>query len=908
MRDFKAFVRSEVSHLGLPPQHQQKIEDEWADQLEEIYQGLRADGLSDAEAWCELQHQVPDWHALSAELLDAEPAILRLAPPSEDHFVSGITRDMRDALRQFVKAPGFCATVVLTLGVCLGANAAVFTVVHAVLLRPLPIPESDRIVGMGDVYPTITPNDILSNDVPSYFDRRSALSTLEEQAMFTFWYDTLTIEGIPQEVRGMRVTPSLFRVLRVDPAAGRTFTDDEGELGNDQKIVISYGLWQQLYGGNPQALGQTLRLGWTGKVYTIVGVMPPTFAFFDRGYEGHAGDSRRVQFWIPLAFTPEQKSDDGRTRYGYFHIGRLRPEASVEQVQAQLNALHADTVRRFPQFEYERLGVYSAVTPLQEALTRPVRRTLHLLWAGAAFVLLIGALNVANLALVRSSRRHRELATRVALGAAPAQVARQLLIESMMPALAGGIVGVAVGASILQWLTAAGLENLPNAGDVRLGRATMAFVLVLSAAVGLLVGLVPALASRPRSLGAVLSDGSRSMSGGRKSRLLRRTLVVTQVAVSVVLLVSATLLFTSLRHLLRLDAGFKPNGVVTATIFPPPSRYPDRPAVIALQDRVLERVRTIPGVDAAGITSNIALSGFESPSTVSRDRSERPEATVVPSVVAVTPGYFEAMTTPLVRGRYFSGADRAETSAVAIVDQSLARRLWPGDDPIGREIYRGGTGPFTVVGVVRDVRLESLAGSIDPIGTAYFPHSQTPPVRRLRWIAIRSAVEPSLVVRSLRAALIEIDPLLPISDVQTMSDRVALSLVSQRLTVALATMFALVALFLSMLGLYGVLSHLVSGRTRELGIRLALGSTVGGVFRLVLGEGLLLIGTGLAVGLAGAIAAAAALKGQVFGVQATDPLLLMGVAIATSAIALVACLGPARRATQVNPVEVLSGQ
>jgi putative ABC transport system permease protein len=908
MRDFKAFVRSEVSRLGLPPQREQKIVDEWGDQLEEIYLGLRADGRSDHEAWRELQHQVPDWHALSAELLDTEPVLLRLAPPSEGHIASGLVRDIRDGLRQFVKAPGFCATVVLTLGVCLGANAAIFTVVHAVLLRPLPVPQSDRIVGMGDVYPTITPNDILSNDVPSYFDRRTALSTLEEQAMFTFWYDTLTIEGIPQEIRGMRVTPSLFRVLRVEPAAGRTFTDDEGEVGNDQKIVISHGLWQQLYGGNPNALGQTLRLGWTGKVYTVVGVMPPDFSFFDRGYEGHAGDSRGVQFWIPLTFTAAQKSDDGRTRYGYFHIGRLRPEASVEQVQAQLDALHAETVRRFPQFDYERLGMYTAATPLQEALTRPVRRTLHLLWAGAGFVLLIGAINVANLVLVRSSRRQRELATRVALGAAPAQVARQLLIESMMPALAGGIVGVAVGAGILQWLTAAGLEHLPNASGVRLGGTTVAFVLALSAAVGLIVGVVPASASRPRSLGAVLSDGSRSISGGRKSRLLRRALVVAQVAVSVVLLVSATLLFTSLRHLLGIDAGFQPSGVVTATIFPPPSRYPNPPTVVALQDRVLERVRAIPGVDAAGITSNIALSGFESPSTVSRERAEPSEATVVPSIVAVTPGYFEAMSTPLVRGRYFSDADRADTSAVAMVDQSLARRLWPGGDPIGRDIYRGGSGPFTVVGLVRDVRLESLAGSIDPIGTAYFPHSQTPPLRRLRWIAIKSAVEPAVMVRSLRAALLEIDPLLPISDVQTMSDRVALSLVSQRLAASLATMFAFVALFLSMLGLYGVLAHLVAGRTRELGIRLALGSTVGGVFRLVLAEGLLLVGAGLGLGVAGAIAAASALKGQVFGVQATDPLLLIGVALATSCIALVACIAPARRATRVNPVQVLSGQ
>ncbi len=908
MRDFKAFVRAEVAHLRLPPQHQQKIEDEWSDQLEEIYLSLRAQGLSDQDAWRELKRQVPDWRALSAELLDAEPAILRLVPPSEGHFASGLMRDIRDGLRQFMVAPAFCATVVLTMGVCLGANAAIFTVVHAVLLRPLPIPEPDRIVGMGDVYPTITPNDILANDVPSYFDRLTALTTLEEQAMFTFWYDTLTIDGIPQEIRGMRVTPSLFRVLRVEPAAGRTFTDDEGEIGKDEKIVISHGLWQRLYGGDPNALGQPLRLGWTGKSYTIVGVMRADFSFFDRGYQGHAGDSRGVQFWLPLAFTPEQKGESGRTRYGYFHIGRLRPDASVEQAQAQLDALHAETVRRFPQFEYERLGMYSVVTPLQEALTRPVRRTLHLLWAGAAFVLLIGAINVANLALVRSSRRQRELATRIALGAAPSQVGRQLIVEALMPALAGGLVGVAVGAAILQWLTAAGLGNLPNAGRVQLGPTTVAFVIGLAAAVGVLVGLVPALASRPGSLGTTLGDGSRSMSGGRKALLFRRGLVVAQVAISVVLLVSATLLFTSLRHLLRIDAGFNPAGVLTATIFPPPSRYPDSKAVIALQDRVLERIRAVPGVEAAGLTSNIALSGFESPSTVSRDRSESPESTVVPSVVGVSPGYFETMATPLVRGRFFSDADRADARPVAIVDQSLARRLWPDEDPIGREIYRGGAGPFTVVGVVRDIRLESLAGSIDPIGTAYFPHTQAPPLRRLRWIAVRSPVDPAVMVRSLRAALVDIDPLLPISDVQTMTDRMSLSLVSQRLSASLATMFAGVALFLSMLGLYGVLTHLVAGRTRELGIRLALGSTVGGVFRLVLGEGLLLVGMGLVAGVLGAIAAASALKGQLFGVESTDPLLLTAVALATSLIALLACLAPARRATQVNPVDVLSGQ
>ncbi len=322
---------------------------------------------------------------------------------------------------------------------------------------------------------------------------------------------------------------------------------------------------------------------------------------------------------------------------------------------------------------------------------------------------------------------------------------------------------------------------------------------------------------------------------------------------------------------------------------------------------MLEQVRAIPGVQSAGITSNIALSGFESPSTVTAAGQSVPgEAAVVPSVVAVTPGYFEAMATRLVRGRYFAESDRDNTQRVAIVDERLAKRLWPDEDPIGQGLYRGDVGPFTVVGVVREVRLEGLTVQIDSIGTAYFPHTQTPPLPRLRWIAIKSAADPAALVRALRAALLEIDPDLPISDVQTMSGRTAQSLVSQRLAMNLAAMFAGVALLLSMLGIYGVLANLVARRSREIGIRMALGSTVRAIAALVLTEGATLIGIGLILGLAGAVAMAQVLKSLVFGVQATDPLLLGTVAFATGCIALLACVVPARRATRVDPVEVLS--
>jgi putative ABC transport system permease protein len=764
MRDFTEIVRRQVAPLSLPADREEKIVEEWSAQLEDLFEALCADGRSEDEAWRELQRQVASGQALGANLLDGEPLLriahahpnararrsLRAAATGvRDALTAGLFRDVRSGLRLLLKSPGFSAAVILTLAICLGANAAVFTVVHAVLLRPLPVSEPERIIGMGDVYPTITPNDILSNDVPSYFDRRVALSsTLEEQGMFAYWFDTVTLDGAPQELRGMRATPSLLRVLRASPLLGRTFSDDEGEIGNELKIILSYSLWQRLYGGDPTVIGRSLRLAWTGNLYTIVGVMPREFSFFDQGYDGHDTTAQGIQFWIPLTFTAEQKSDNGRTRYGFFHLGRLRPGATVPQVQSQLDALLAANIERFPQFSYTELRVYTAATPLHEALTRRIRRTLYLLWAGAGFVLLIGAINLANLSIARAGTRRRELATRLALGAGRMQVARQLVVEALVPAALGGAAGLAVGAVILRTMMSGGLANLPNAADVRMTALTAGLVALVSLMVGVLMGLVPAVAAGAVTMSRALGDGNRFSTSGRASRVFRRGLVATQVALSVVLLIGATLLLTSFRYLLSIDAGFNATGVVTATIFPPPSRYPNTQAVVALLDRVLERVRRIPAVEAAGITSNIALSGFESPSSVSPvGRQADEQAAIIPSVVAVTPGYFEAMSTPLVRGRLFADGDRENTLRVAIVDERLAARLWPNEDPIGKGIMRGDAGPYTIVGVVRDVRLEGLAVAIDSIGTAYFPHTQTPPQRRLRWIAIKSPVDSAAICR-----------------------------------------------------------------------------------------------------------------------------------------------------------------
>jgi putative ABC transport system permease protein len=926
MRDFKAFVREHLQSLALPAHRETTIVEELAAQLEDAYDARLAEGLSEQQAWNAVQREIPDWKALADELLEAEPVIQRLRQPRLEPIgkrrrsgvvslirriaALGVTRDLQSSLRLLSKDRGFTLTTLLTLAVCLAANVAVFTVVYSVLLRPLPAPESDRIVALGDVYPTITPDDILSNTAPAYFDRLEALTTLEDQALFAFWFDTITIEGTPQELRGMRATPSLFRLLQVRPALGRTFTESEGEPGADRKIVLSYGLWQRLFGGQPGAIGKDVRLGWTGQRYTIVGVMPRGFAFFDLGDNGHAraaGDS--IQFWIPLAFTPAQRSDEARTRYGFFHVGRIRPGSTIDEVRAQVDALNASTFKRFPELGLAELQMYTAVTPLQEALTRPVRDILYLLWGGAIFVLLIGALNIVNLSLARASVRAREIATRLALGATRLRVTRQLVLEGVVLAAVGAAAGIGLSAWILGALATSGMTHLPNAASVRLDSIVVGVTAGVSLLVGVVLGLIPATVVGRPDLTDVLGDGSRNATGGRATRHVRRAMVVTQVAFSVVLLIGAGLLFTSFRNLMGVDAGFERERVTTATIFPPPSRYPDERAVVALSDRLLESIGRIPRVEAAGLTSNIALSGRTSPATVSAaDREPTPgEALVLPSVVSVTPGYFEAMGTRLVRGRYFGRNDREHTLRVAIVDERLAARLWPNEDPIGKALRRGDSDRYTVVGVVREVRFEGLTGQTESIGTAYFPHAQAPPTGRLRWMAIK-APDSAAVVPALRSALTAIDPDLPLSDIQTMSERTAASLVPQKLAMSLATGFGIVALFLSAIGVYGLLTYLVAQRRREIGIRIAVGSTAGGIFRLVFSEGLVLVVAGLTLGVLGAAALGRALQAHVFGVTPRDPFVLAVVALSTAAIALAACVSPARRAARVDPLRVLSGQ
>ena len=816
-------------------------------------------------------------------------------------------RDLRVGLRRLGRDRAFSVTTVLTLALCIGANTALFSVVYNLLLRPLPAPESDRILLMSNVYPAAGAADSSNSGVPDYFDRLRDLTVFEEQALFNHASVSIGQDGVPTRVRVANVTPSFFRLLRVSPVLGRMFGEEEGVPGRESKVILSESLWRSRFGGDAGALGSELRLD--GQAYTVVGVMPRSVEAFDPG----------TLLWRPLAFTAEQKSDEQRHSNNYWNLGRLKPGATRQQAQAQVDALNAANLERFPQYKelLQNAGFRTVVDGFHDHLVKRVRPTLYLLWGGALFVLLIGCVNVANLALVRARARLKELATRLALGAARGQVARQLVLESLVLTLTAALAGLVLAALALRLLGALNLEDLPHGSGIALDLVALAYTLAVAAAIGVGLGLVPVASVLPANLTAVLREEGRASSAGRGARVLRRSLVAAQVAFTFVLLVGAGLLFASFRHVLQVDPGFRSEGVLSASVYLPRTRYADSDAARRFTDESLRRVRALPGVVSAGATDTIPFGDSNSNSVILAEGYQmRPgESVISPSAVDVTPGYFESMGVKLVRGRFFSEADTGGTLPVLIVDEKLAERFWPGQDPIGRRMYKPTdidnltavnekTVFLTVVGVVAEVKLHALTEGDAAVGTYYFPMAQD--TSRLVTYALRTEGRPEAVAGALRAALASLDPELPLFDLRTMEQRTELALRDHRWPATLSLAFGLVALLLSAVGLYGVLAYVVTQRSKEIGIRIALGSSARAIFELVLREGLLLIGVGCGAGALGALALRRSLDGLLFGVRASDPLVIGGMTALLALVALAACALPARRATRIDPIVALA--
>jgi predicted permease len=818
-------------------------------------------------------------------------------------------QDLVFAWRTLRKDAAFAAAVILTLGVCLGANTAIFTLVRSVLLRPLPYPDADRLISAYDSFPGAGV-ERAGTSVPNYFDRREMTDVFEEVALFQPTGYRVGQGATAEGVAAMNVTPSFFQVLGVPAAVGRLFREEEGIRGRNRVVILSHALAAKQPGGAAGIVGQQMRLN--DELYEVVGVMPERFSFLNPD----------VRLFVSIGFRDEDRGEDRRHSQNHDLIARLARGVTLQQAQARVDALNAQVIERAGPVKplLINAGYVTRMVGLQADIVRSVRGALVLLWGGVLFVVLIAAVNIANLSLVRTSARMKELATRSAIGAGRGRIARQLVTEAVLLTLIGGALGLLVGFWSLGTLEWIGLSDLPRAHEISMDPVVFGLTFGLALVLGFAVGIAPSIHLARASLSDMLREEGRSGTSGRSTRHMRRGLVVSQVALAFVLLVGAGLLLASFQRLLRVNPGFVADGVVTGRLSPLATRYRDDAALRGYASRALEQIRALPGVEAAGATSYLPFTtDANSNVIVPEGRVMSPgESVVSPNMIVVTPGYLEAMTIALEHGRFFTEADGSEAPGVIILDQQLAHRFWPNADPIGRRVYLPSRpediskpGPnvtwLQVVGIVANVKMKGLVeGEQARVGAYYRPYAQSP--RRNIGFVVRSRTDLAATTTAVQQALASVDPETKAFDVFSMSERVEKSLNPRRVPMLLSTAFGVLALLLASIGLYGVLAYQVSQRTREIGIRLALGANAGGILRLVLIEGALLVGVGLASGFAGALALRGVVASQLYGVGALDPTVMLIAVVVLGVVSLAACLGPARRAARVNPLVALSQQ
>ena len=817
--------------------------------------------------------------------------------------MSSLTQDLRFSIRSLLRTKSFAVIAVLTLALCTGANTAIFSLLNAVLLRPLPYPEPDRLVTLYNSYPGV---DIpkASASGTNYRDRRGETDLFAELGLANDTNFNIGEEQSPQRVQALTITPSVFRALKVPPYLGRFFEDAEGEIGADKVVVLSHGLWQEFFDSDPRAIGQDIRL--SGALYQLVGVMPPGF----KVASGDATLNRHVRLWVPLALNERQISDDNLHSNNFFMLGRLQPGVTIGQVDTRVQAINEAAHERTPQFRgvLDGAGFHTKVVGLQEEIGAEVRPTLLLLQGAVLFVLLIGCVNVANLLLVRSNSRLKELAVRFAMGAGRARVARLLLIESTALGLAGGVLGLALGWGGVELIRRYGVEQIPRGADIGIDLPVLGFVFAVALLAGLLFGLVPLAHVLRRDLNDLFRQVSRTGTAQRSALTTRAALVVAQVSLAFVLLTGAGLLIASFRLVLDQDPGFQPERILTAKVSLPSARYGDDAAVRGFIDRALAGLGAIPGVSEAAVSTDLPFGGNSNNSVVAIDDYQPApgELPPVPQWNRISEGYFRVLGIPLLEGRGFEPSDTAEALKVCVIDNYMANRYWPDRSPLGGRIGLGlkveEANAYTVVGVVGDVKREDLSGDDVP-GHLYFPYQQlrvnTPA------FALKTAVAESAMITPLGAAIRDIDPALPLFDVQSMDARIDDSLVERRAILGLSVAFAALALLLAGIGIYGVLAYAVSQRTREIGIRSALGAQAGDVVRMISGYGLRLAGIGLLIGAAGAYGLTRLMSSLLFGVEPTDAMVFAAVAASLGAVALLASSIPALRAVRVQPMTAL---
>lgn len=818
--------------------------------------------------------------------------------------LSTLAQDLRFGLRLLIRDRTFTLAATLTLAVCIGANAAMFSVVRSVLLTPLPFPDSDRVVLLYNSYPNAG-SPRAGAAVPDYADRLGALPALDAQALFRTESMAYGDAGAAERIVTVRATPSFFQVVPVQPYRGRVFTEADGEVGQNRQVILSHGFWRRI-GGADDMVGRSLRLN--GQPFDVVGVLPESFSFLQAD----------VDLFTPAALAPADFDDSRRHSNNWQMLGRLADGASAALVQEQVGAVNRTNDERFPQFRQllADAGFQTFVVPLRDDVVRDISGALYLLWGGVGFVLILGCVNLANLMIVRSAGRTREMATRHAIGGDIGRLVRQLLTETTTLALVGGVLGLLLAWWATRSIAALGLDQLPRGYEIQLDLVGLGLAAAVTVVVGLVLGLAPAWRLRSMNLNAELREENRGGTAGRRALQVRRMLAMAQVALALVLLIGAGLLLASFRAVTSMDYGFTPDQVVTATVNLPGAAYGDAAARRSFVARALEGLRTIPGVTHVGATTQLPFSGGMNNSVIMAEGyvMQPGESLISPSQVVASDGYVEAMRIEVVAGRSFDGRETADSPLVALVDERLARKFWPDRDPIGRRLYQPSdpnditritddTEFITVIGVVRDVVVADPRVDGSPVGTFYQPVSQIGPGGLT--YTMRTAGGVAAVGGDIRRVFADIDPSLPVFRVQPMQAWIDRALIGRRAPMLLASGFGAVALLLAALGIYGVLAYGVSERARELGVRMALGGSSAQVFRLVLRDGVTIVGVGIGVGLGGAWFVGRVMESQLFGVSALSPAVLSQVTLLLTLVAVAASGIPAWRASRINPSVVL---
>jgi putative ABC transport system permease protein len=805
--------------------------------------------------------------------------------------MSTLWQDLRYGFRMLLKKPGFTVVAVLALALGIGANTAIFSVIYTVLLSPLPYQNPSRLVWIWETNPT---SDIKTEpaSLPNFNDWRTQSQSFEGMAAFAKSALTLTSEREPERIRAAIVSANFLSVLGVEPVLGRNFIAEENEPGKNRVVILSYSLWQRRFGASAGILNQTIML--SGNPYTIVGVLPPSFKI------PSTDEPMATELFVPLAFDFQQS----QRRADYLGVvARLKPGVEPAQAQAELTTVAARLEQQYPD---TNAGWTARLLPLHERMIGDVRAALWLLMGVVAFLLLIACANVANLLLARSAARQQEIAIRRALGADRMRLIRQFLTESVMLSLVGGILGSVLAMWGVEVLVALSPGNIPRLDEVRLNWQVLAFTLGVSMLTGIVFGLVPALHATDPNLTETLKEGGRSSTGGIRGNRLRSSLVISEIAIALVLLIGAGLIIKSFIRLQEVDPGFHPERIMTADLALPRARYKEDAQVIAFYNQFLGRVASQPGVESvAAITALPLGGGGDVAGFAIEGRPDPPPNQVVDAEYRViTPAYFATMGIPLIHGEGFTERHTADASRVMIINETMARRYFSGEEPIGKRINLGDpqSDPWrTIIGIVKDVRHEGLDTA--PYPQMYSPFAQFP--RNAMTLVARSSGEPLSLTPNIRSELAAIDRDQPLTNVRTMEQVMSHSIARQRFNMTLIAIFSIVGLVLASVGIYGVMSYSVTQRTHEIGIRMALGAQRSDILKLVVGQGMLLALIGVGVGLAIALALTRVMASLLFGVSATDPLTFGIVAVLLGAVAMLACFIPARRAMRVDPMVAL---